>query len=332
MVVVSQLSHYGLERSDAALRTAGFVILAVVMRPIGGWLSDRLHPVPILIAAYTATAALAVIASLELPLIPVGTIAFLGIAAALGAGTGAVFALVARLVEAERGRIGDRCGRRCRWARWILPAPGHGPGLWGARRLHRRVSPACSHRRDRRDLHRNSRSPPRKPLDLMSPIYAGPVDLALTRKGDYAVRAALHLAKQWPDRPYIKIREVAAAMALPAGYTPRVLKILAEAGLAEARAGRQGGYRLTAAPETISLLVVVEAAEGSFTLDRCILRGGPCHWGDACAVHTAWATAMQACRESLRGTNLADLVRADDALRQSPGTALRPGSRDLPVY
>jgi MFS transporter, NNP family, nitrate/nitrite transporter len=72
------------------------------MRPIGGWLSDRFHPVPVLVAAYTATAVLAVIAALELALIPVGTIAFLGMAAALGAGTGAVFALVARLVEPER--------------------------------------------------------------------------------------------------------------------------------------------------------------------------------------------------------------------------------------
>lgn len=93
---------FGLERSDAAQRTAGFVILAVIMRPIGGWLSDRIHPVPVLVAAYTATAVLAVIAALELALIPVGTVAFLGIAAALGAGTGAVFALVARLVEPER--------------------------------------------------------------------------------------------------------------------------------------------------------------------------------------------------------------------------------------
>lgn len=137
----------------------------------------------------------------------------------------------------------------------------------------------------------------------------------MTRRGDYAVRAALHLAKQWPDHQHIKIREVAAAMALPVGYTPRVLKMLAEAGLAHARAGRQGGYRLAAAPETITLLAVVEAAEGLFTLDRCILRGGPCHWEDACAVHAAWATAMQACRESLRTTTLADLVAADDELQ-----------------
>jgi NNP family nitrate/nitrite transporter-like MFS transporter len=42
------------------------------------------------------------VASFELALIPVGTIAFLGMAAALGSGTGAVFALLARVVPAER--------------------------------------------------------------------------------------------------------------------------------------------------------------------------------------------------------------------------------------
>lgn len=93
---------YGLGRSDAALRTAGFVVLAVAMRPVGGWLCDRLHPVPVLIATYAALAALALLASFELPLIPLGTLAFLGMAAALGAGSGAVFALVARLVPSEQ--------------------------------------------------------------------------------------------------------------------------------------------------------------------------------------------------------------------------------------
>ncbi|MFI9610097.1 MFS transporter [Streptomyces sp. NPDC052023] len=93
---------YDLGRSDAALRTAGFVVLAVAARPVGGWLSDRLHPVPVLIGAYAAIAALALLASLELALIPIGTLTFLGMAAALGTGSGAVFALVARLVPADQ--------------------------------------------------------------------------------------------------------------------------------------------------------------------------------------------------------------------------------------
>jgi hypothetical protein len=47
------------------------------------------------------------------------------------------------------------------------------------------------------------------------------MDLALTRRGDYAVRAALCLANWGGDGRYVKIREVAQAMALPASYTPR---------------------------------------------------------------------------------------------------------------
>ena len=93
---------YGLTQSDAALRTAGFVVLAVLMRPVGGWLSDRFHPVPVLTVCFAAAAALAVLAAARLNLLPAGTVAFLGLAAMLGAASGACFALVARVAPAEK--------------------------------------------------------------------------------------------------------------------------------------------------------------------------------------------------------------------------------------
>lgn len=102
------VSAFHLDRGDAALRTAGFVVLAVVMRPIGGWLSDRIEPIAVLVGSYSVVALLAVVAAFGLPLVPVGTIAFLGAAAALGAGTGAVFALVAELVPG--GQVGAVTG------------------------------------------------------------------------------------------------------------------------------------------------------------------------------------------------------------------------------
>lgn len=93
---------YGLTPGDAATRTAGFVVLAVAMRPVGGWLSDRTHPVPVLTACFAAAAALAALAAAELSLLPWATVAFLGLAAALGAASGAVFALVARVAPPEK--------------------------------------------------------------------------------------------------------------------------------------------------------------------------------------------------------------------------------------
>jgi NNP family nitrate/nitrite transporter-like MFS transporter len=93
---------YDLTPGDAATRTAGFVVLAVAMRPVGGWLSDKFHPVPVLTVCFAAAAVLATLAAAELALMPWGTIAFLGLAAALGAASGGVFALVARLAPPER--------------------------------------------------------------------------------------------------------------------------------------------------------------------------------------------------------------------------------------
>lgn len=93
---------YGLSAGDAATRTAGFVVLAVILRPFGGWLSDRVGPVPVLAVCFTATSALAALAAVQLPLLPVATVAFLGMAAALGAGAGATFALVSKLAPAQQ--------------------------------------------------------------------------------------------------------------------------------------------------------------------------------------------------------------------------------------
>ncbi|MFJ9907677.1 nitrate/nitrite transporter [Streptomyces sp. NPDC101152] len=93
---------YGLTQADAANRMAGFVLLAVAMRPVGGWLSDRLGPARVLAAALSVVVAGAVVQSFTPDLAPVGTIAFLAMAAALGAGSGATFALVALLTPANK--------------------------------------------------------------------------------------------------------------------------------------------------------------------------------------------------------------------------------------
>ena len=93
---------YGLTQADAANRMAGFVLLAVLMRPVGGWLSDRIGPPRVLAAALTFVGLGAVIQAFTPSLAPLGTIAFLAMAAALGAGSGATFALVALLAPADK--------------------------------------------------------------------------------------------------------------------------------------------------------------------------------------------------------------------------------------
>jgi len=83
---------FKLTASDAGARSAGFVVLATVMRPLGGMLADKfggariLKPVFIAIAVFSAL--------MGCPSMPTFTVGALGAAAALGLGNGAVFKLV----------------------------------------------------------------------------------------------------------------------------------------------------------------------------------------------------------------------------------------------
>jgi len=97
-----------LQPADAANRMAGFVVIAVVARPVGGWLSDRLGSVPVLATCFGVVVVCAAIVSGTPPLDVWQTIVFLAMAAALGAGSGATFALVARVTDP--GRVGGVTG------------------------------------------------------------------------------------------------------------------------------------------------------------------------------------------------------------------------------
>lgn len=87
---------YGLDATDASFRMAGFVIVAVIMRPLGGTFSDRLGAANTLLVSYVAVALAALTLSFQPELMPIGTVAFIVMAAGLGLGSGAVFALVAQ--------------------------------------------------------------------------------------------------------------------------------------------------------------------------------------------------------------------------------------------
>jgi Rrf2 family protein len=131
---------------------------------------------------------------------------------------------------------------------------------------------------------------------------------SLGRKGDYSVRAVLDLARHDGDRR--KAREIAVEMDIPLQYLTQILASLVQHDLLAAVAGPTGGYTLARPAADISLLQVVEAAEGPIKLEQCVLRGGPCTWEESCPVHIPWAGAQTALAAQLAATSFADLARS----------------------
>ena len=158
-------TDYGLTPADAANRMAGFVVVAVIMRPVGGWLSDRFGPIPVLAAGYAVVVVGAGLAATHPLLEHVGTFAFLAMAAALGAGSGATFALIARVTEPSRvggvtGLVGAAGGLG-----GFVPAADHGLRLRPHRLLRDRAVDAVGHRRPDAAAHRDRRPPTPPPRD-----------------------------------------------------------------------------------------------------------------------------------------------------------------------
>jgi NNP family nitrate/nitrite transporter-like MFS transporter len=66
---------YDLTQTDASNKMAGFVLVAVVMRPVGGWLCDRFTPTTVLAACFAVVTVGALVQSASPDLFPTGTTA-----------------------------------------------------------------------------------------------------------------------------------------------------------------------------------------------------------------------------------------------------------------
>ena len=86
---------YGLALDRTGYAMAGFIIVAVLMRPVGGWLADRLSPRRPLVASLAILAVAAAAQAFEPPLPLVVTVVLPTLAVALGVASGAILAQVA---------------------------------------------------------------------------------------------------------------------------------------------------------------------------------------------------------------------------------------------
>jgi NNP family nitrate/nitrite transporter-like MFS transporter len=96
---------HDLTKTDAGARAAGFALLAVIGRPLGGWLADRVGATRVLRISFVGVAVLALVLAVAYESMVPLTIACLTMAVVLGLGTGAVFKLVAEWFPERVGAV-----------------------------------------------------------------------------------------------------------------------------------------------------------------------------------------------------------------------------------
>jgi Rrf2 family protein len=136
------------------------------------------------------------------------------------------------------------------------------------------------------------------------------MQLSLKRKGDYAVRAMISVGRHYGSG-LRQARQISTEMHIPYKTLTLILAGLVAEGLLEANHGPKGGYRLARPPGDISVLDIVEAAEGPAKFDHCVLRDGPCDWEETCPVHDIWARTQDALIRELASATLAEIAATD---------------------
>jgi Rrf2 family protein len=133
--------------------------------------------------------------------------------------------------------------------------------------------------------------------------------------GEYTMRAMLHLAAK-PQGTIVQIYDIAQQWDIPENFLRKIVQLLTKSNLVLSHRGVGGGIELAKSAEDITLLEVIETAEGKLALNKCLIHAGFCPRDSWCAVHLVWNEVQESMKEILRGHTIAELAKQTQRCQQ----------------
>ena len=130
--------------------------------------------------------------------------------------------------------------------------------------------------------------------------------MRISAKADYAVRAAIELARK-ADGP-TKGTAIATAQAIPLKFLENILIDLRHAGIVRSQRGAEGGYWLARSPDKIYIGEVIRAVDGPLASVRGEAPEDLDYEGAAEHLQTVWIAVRASLRAVVDELTLADVV------------------------
>lgn len=146
---------------------------------------------------------------------------------------------------------------------------------------------------------------------------------------EYAIRGVGELAARGGSERVL-LEDVVAGTGLPRDYMAKVFQKLVHGGVLRSTKGRGGGFSLARPSHEITLMQIVEAAEGPQAYDRCVVGLERCNDQMPCAQHDLYKPIRQRIKDYLVTTTAADLaasLRAKQAWQREQA-GVKPARRD----
>ncbi len=130
--------------------------------------------------------------------------------------------------------------------------------------------------------------------------------MRLTTKGRYAVTAMLDLSLNYGVGA-ITLADISERQGISLSYLEQLFARLRKQGLVSSSRGPGGGYRLSRAADTITVLDVISAVDEKVDSTQCEGRQN-CHGHEQCLSHELWQSLSDQIRVYLDGITLAHVV------------------------
>ena len=132
--------------------------------------------------------------------------------------------------------------------------------------------------------------------------------MVVSSKGRYALRVMVELAAA-PAGEYLPLAGISGRQGISEKYLEAIFAPLAKAGYVEGQRGKNGGYRLTKAPQDYTVGSILRLTEKTLAPVACMAAGAPaCERAGSCPTRALWQ-GLDACIAGyLDGVTLQDLA------------------------
>ena len=131
--------------------------------------------------------------------------------------------------------------------------------------------------------------------------------MKISTKGRYALRIMADLAEH-NSGEYVRLKDIAQRQGITLKYMEQILPLLVKGGLLAGVQGKGGGYRLTKAPEEITVGEILRLTEGDLAPVSCLEEAAPaCERAADCRTRGFWQGLNCVINDYLDSATLASL-------------------------
>lgn len=135
--------------------------------------------------------------------------------------------------------------------------------------------------------------------------------MKLSVKSDYAARAVLGLARQYPSGKSVRVEDLAREQNIPQNYLVQILIELKSQKIVKSIRGKEGGYMLNKAPEDITMAEILRCIHGA-VFEPAALQNKECPQ----ALRNVWKALQATLDQSAESVHFQQILEDDNQTRE----------------